>query len=186
MFPFALGFSFVERDSKADRVVCAEEMIRVLDNNARTGFKYLLTGDESWMHSDQSPTKMLALDREYVEQKLRPTNYQRKTMIFVFFGVDGIALLDMLSQGWKLTSVYFKEHIIRALAVEKYPEARKIGTPRCILHFDHAPIHNTEKVGDTVIDCDFLRLEHPPYSADSSPCNFYLFGYLREKMRLLS
>jgi hypothetical protein len=103
---------------KANRVAYAKEMSWVLDNNARTGFKYLLTGDESHMHYDQSPATILALDREYVDQKFRATNYQPKTLITVFFGVDGIALLGILPQGWKLTSEYFPKHIIRAFAVE--------------------------------------------------------------------
>jgi hypothetical protein len=34
---------------KSNRVHYAQEMIWVLDNHSRTGFKYPLTGDESWM-----------------------------------------------------------------------------------------------------------------------------------------
>jgi hypothetical protein len=64
---------------KAAKVSCAQEMIRVLDHQARTPFKYLLRGDESWVHCDQSPTKMLVLDPEFVDQRVRLTNYRRKT-----------------------------------------------------------------------------------------------------------
>jgi hypothetical protein len=67
-------------------------MIQVPNNQARTQFKYLLTGDELWMHHGHPPTKKWALDREFVDQRIRPTNYRRTTMIIVFCGVEGITL----------------------------------------------------------------------------------------------
>jgi hypothetical protein len=59
-------------------------MIRVFDNHVRSGFKYQLTGDESWMSSNQFPTKLWGLDRECTTQKFPPINYQQKTIITVF------------------------------------------------------------------------------------------------------
>jgi hypothetical protein len=47
---------------KAKRIRCAQEIIEALDTNSRTGFKYLLTGDELGMTCDQSPTRMRAVD----------------------------------------------------------------------------------------------------------------------------
>jgi hypothetical protein len=35
-------------------------------------------------------------------------------------------------------------------------------------------------------ECESKRLGSPPYSLDLLPCDFYLFGYLRQKMKLLS
>jgi hypothetical protein len=114
---------------KAAKISCAQETIRILDNQARTQFKYLLTGDESWMHHDQSPTKIWALDQEFVGQQVHSTNSRRKTMIIVFLGVEGIALLTVLPRAWKVTSAYFQEHSLRELAVQKYSRGRKSRTP---------------------------------------------------------
>jgi hypothetical protein len=115
---------------KANRVDYAQEMFRVLDNNAWTGFKYPVTANESWIHSDQSCTQMWALYRESVDSRVRWTDYQWKTMITVFLGIDAIALLSILLQDWTLTSKYFQENSIWALAVENHQLSRKIGTPR--------------------------------------------------------
>jgi hypothetical protein len=49
MFSFDMvPHTFIEPE-KSHKVRYAQEMIRALDNHLRTGFKYLLTGDESWM-----------------------------------------------------------------------------------------------------------------------------------------
>jgi hypothetical protein len=43
-----------------------------------------------------------------------------------------------------------------------------------------------EEVEQTPHKPGFLRLEHSPCSPDLSPCGFFLFGYLHDKMQLLS
>jgi hypothetical protein len=45
---------------KAERVRCARIMPEALDVHARTNYQYLITGNESWMMSDQMPSKMWA------------------------------------------------------------------------------------------------------------------------------
>jgi hypothetical protein len=93
---------------KGEWVSHAQEVIRVRDNNVRIGFESSLTGDEPWMSSNQSATKMRALECEFVDRKLRPTHYERETMITVFVGVDRIARLNILPQDWKLISESLK------------------------------------------------------------------------------
>jgi hypothetical protein len=115
-------------------------MIDALDNHSRTGFKRLLTGDESWMTYDQGPTRMCALNRSCVDEMVRPTNYTQKTMITVFFGVDRIVLLDVLPTGVKLTPDYFCYSIIEVLEQVVYPDGRVPGATRYAFHFDNAPI----------------------------------------------
>jgi histone-lysine N-methyltransferase SETMAR len=107
-------------------------------------------------------------------------------MIAVFFGVETIALLAVLHQGSKVTSAYFWEHILRELAVQKYPRGRKPSSPHHILHFKNMPVHNTEEIKRTHQKCEFLRLEQPPYSPDLSPCDFFFVGDFHGKMKVLS
>jgi hypothetical protein len=180
-FPHALT-----DNQKAKRLRYAQEMIEALDTNSRTGFEYLLAGDELWMAYDQSPTGMSAIDRSCVDEKVRPTNYSQKTMVTVFFGVGGIALSDVLPTGVKLTSDHFCCNIIEALEEVVYPEGRVPGTTRYTLHFDNAPVHEAEKVQRKLDQCQFRRLEHPPNSPDLIPRDFFLFGHIHEKMQFLS
>jgi hypothetical protein len=94
--------------------------------------------------------------------------------------------LDILPSGLKFTSDYFYSNVIEALGDVLYPDGRRPRTVRYMLHFDNAPVHNAEKVQHKLDECDFRKLEHPPYSLDLSLCDFFLFGYLHEKMKFLS
>jgi hypothetical protein len=129
---------------------------------------------------------MWELDRKSVDQKARLTNYRRKTMITIFFGVDAIVPLGILPQVWTLTSEYFQGHIIPALATETYRAGRKLSQPRYILHFNSAPVHDTEKPEQARNECKFQRLEDSPCPPDLPPCDLGLFGHLGAKTKLLS
>jgi hypothetical protein len=52
-----------------------------------------------------------------------------------------------------------------------------------MLHFDKAPIHNTKDVQDHLANFGFGRMEHPPYSPDPAPCDFFLFGAMKENFQ---
>jgi hypothetical protein len=67
---------------------------------------------------------MWARDRNCVDEKAPPTSHSQKTMITVFFGVDGITLLDILPNGAKLTSDYFCHNITGILERLVYPDVR--------------------------------------------------------------
>jgi hypothetical protein len=49
-----------------------------------------------------------------------------------------------------------------------------------MLHFDHAPIHNTEEVQGHLTNLGFTRMEHPPYGPDLASCDFFLFDAMKE------
>jgi hypothetical protein len=51
---------------------------------------------------------------------------------------------------------------------------------RIMLHFNNAPIHNTEGVQESIINFESRRMEYPPYSPDLAPCNFFLFSAMKQ------
>jgi hypothetical protein len=106
-------------------------------------------------------------------------------MITVFFAVDGIALLEILSTGSKLTSDYFCYNIIEALEQVTHPDCRVPGTTRSVLHFDNAAVHKAQKGQQKLDEREFRPLKHPPYPLDLAPDNFFLFGGLHEKIQIL-
>jgi hypothetical protein len=67
-------------------------------------------------------------------------------MITIFFGVDGIVLLDILSTGAKLISDYFCYNIIGAPEQVFDLNGRISGATRSALHFDNVPVHTAQKI----------------------------------------
>jgi hypothetical protein len=60
------------------------------------------------------------------------------------------------------------------------PEGRTSHKRRVMLHFDNAPIHNTEDVQRHWTNLGFTRIEQPPYSPDLAQCDFFLFGVMKD------
>jgi histone-lysine N-methyltransferase SETMAR len=60
------------------------------------------------------------------------------------------------------------------------PEDRKSYERRVMIHFDNAPIHNIEEIQEHLTNLGFKRMEYPSYSPDLPPCDFYLYGAMKE------
>jgi transposase len=62
----------------------------------------------------------------------------------------------------------------------KRPELWKNGF---ILHQDNAPAHTALSVKQFVAEKQIAVLEHPPYSPDLAPCDFFLFRKVKSVLK---
>jgi hypothetical protein len=76
----------------------------------------------------------------------RKSNF--KAMMIVFFDIRRIVHIDWMPEGQKGS---------------------------WILHHDNAPAHNALSVKTFLAKHKIPVLEHPPYSPDLAPCDFFLF-----------
>ena len=51
------------------------------------------------------------------------------------------------------------------------------------IHFDNVQPHTAQKVNQYMKCNKMKRAPHPPYSPDIAPSDFYLFGYIKEKLK---
>jgi hypothetical protein len=63
----------------------------------------------------------------------------------------------------------------------KRPEMWKNGS--WILQHDNAPVHNTLSVKTFLAKHKIPVLEHPPYSLDLAPCDFFLFPKIKSALK---
>jgi len=59
---------------------------------------------------------------------------------------------------------------------------RNVETWSCLLH-DNAPVHMVAFAKAAVKDCGFEEIEHPPYSPDLAPCDYYHFSKLKKDLQ---
>jgi hypothetical protein len=50
------------------------------------------------------------------------------------------------------------------------------------MHFDNALIHNSKHVAEKRMEKCLKRMLRPAYNPDPSPYDFFLFGYLKDKL----
>jgi hypothetical protein len=78
-------------------------------------------------------------------------------MFTVFFHGTGTYKIAILPEGQKLNSAYFTEVLLRSSAEICYPQGRGTRERRVMLHFDNAPVHNTERTGENLASFGFRR-----------------------------
>jgi len=137
------------------------------------------TGDESWIYKYNIELK--SQSREWKQKdSLRPKKSRKskskiKVMLMVFFDCHGIVHHEFAHEGQTVNAAFDVEvlkHLrdrVRCMRPELW-EGR-----RWIPHHNNAPAHSALIVREILACNSITVLEHPPYSPDIAPCNFFLF-----------
>jgi histone-lysine N-methyltransferase SETMAR len=51
------------------------------------------------------------------------------------------------------------------------------------LHHDYAPAHDALRVNKFLAKNSITKMDHPPYSPDLAPCDFWLFPKLKNALK---
>jgi len=83
--------------------------------------------------------------------------------------------VDCVSEGQTINQVYYKEVLttLRERVRRRRPEMWKNGS--WVIHKDNAQAHNVLSVKTFLTKHKITVLEHPPYSPDLTPCEFFYF-----------
>jgi histone-lysine N-methyltransferase SETMAR len=92
-------------------------------------------------------------------------------------------MLNFLPKCTKFNQDYFIDAALPSLYSEKRRIARRKGLPSLSVHMDNSMCHNGAKIIEKLEKKHIARAHHPPYSPDFSPCDFWLFGILKQKMK---
>jgi hypothetical protein len=118
-----------------------------------------------------------------VVPRLRAGFQAKKTMITVFFTATRLIVLDSLTQGQSFTQDYVVSEIVPTFTQEKLRFRRHHPGVTFSVHMDNSRCHNGRM---TTAEFDHRRCgraERPQYSPDLNPCDFWLFGFLKEKLK---
>ena len=104
-------------------------------------------------------------------------------MHIVLFDNKGILLSWPVPTGTTVNAEYYKKVIqekLRPNIRKKRPELLESGV---IFHHDNAPVHTARIVTELLRSYNWETLNHPRYSPDLAPCDFYLFPKMKENLR---
>jgi hypothetical protein len=140
-----------------------------------------VTGDESWLLSSLQSDYIFATSREEVIPRTKATIGAQKAMLTIFFSGVKLISLHALPAGARFTQEYFINSILPDILDEKQRILRRNHGGDFFAHMDNSMCHNGRKVTDEFDNRKLQRVVHPPYSPDLSPCDFWLFGMLKQK-----
>ena len=100
----------------------------------------------------------------------------------IFFDSKGPVLPIPVPKGSSVTGKFYRESVPTQL-VDFYQKRRlRTGVRSIKLIHDYAPAHKSATVQEYLKESGLDVLDHPPYSPDLSPCDFWLFPRLKEML----
>jgi hypothetical protein len=99
-------------------------------------------------------------------------------MITIFFTGCKLIVLDILPKGIKFN--HFVDYIVPDLKRENVNFHRRIPQATFCRDADNSTCHNGSKMASKFEKHHASRLLHPSHSPNISPCDFWLFGMLKE------
>jgi histone-lysine N-methyltransferase SETMAR len=115
-------------------------------------------------------------------KEARMSKSKVKTMLVVFFDIQGIIMTQYVPPGQTVNQTYYIELLtkLRGKIQRKRPELWKNGW---ILHQDNASAYNAPSVRQFLAIKQVAVLHNAPYSPDLAPCDFFLFPKLKHSQK---
>jgi hypothetical protein len=83
----------------------------------------------------------------------------------------------------KENSQNFCQHLIPDIQQNSCSSSRRKRLNDILWHLENAVAHNTRLFSETIESVTAQRVPHPSDGPDPAPNSFFLFGYLKEKLR---
>ena len=94
----------------------------------------------------------------------------------------GLLLTDYLPSKTTMNGQYYASLLLKLRDAIK-EKRRGMPTQGVWLLHDNAPIHKSMIAKEAVRDCIFVQLDHPAYSPDLAPSDYFLFCNLKSHLR---
>lgn len=173
-------------DQKRVRLTTSKEICRRFAEDSSNFLDRLVTMDETWIHNYDPETKEQSKQWKHVgsprPKKFRVQKSAGKILASVFWDKDGIILIDYLEQGRTITGAYYTELLTKLR--KKIVEKRRGKLARGVLFLqDNAPAHKSLIALQKIDEIGFELVDHPPYSPDLAPSDYYLFPKLKKHLK---
>lgn len=171
-------------EQKSTRVNWCRKTLNRFNGGSSNAVYSLVSGDESWIFAYEPETKSQSRVWVY-DGELKPTKVIRsrstaKKMVATFVSKSGhvgtIALEDRRTVNADWYTTICLPSIVGELRKNK-------PNRRIILHHDNASAHTARKTIDYLDGEKVELLDHPPYSPDLSPNDFFTFPKIKDKLR---
>ena len=146
----------------------------------------IVTGDETWIYHFQPNSKVKNKvwvssegNRPVIACRCKTSN---RMLYAIFFDLKGPVLQILVPKGSSVAGKFYRENVLTQL-VDFYQKRRPCtGVGGIKLLHDNTPAHKSATVQEYLKESGLDVLDHPPYSPDLSPRDFWLFPRLKEML----
>ncbi|UYV64708.1 hypothetical protein LAZ67_3001722 [Cordylochernes scorpioides] len=178
---------FLNLDQKLNRIQVSKALLKRYEEEGDHFLDQIVTGDESWCYHYDPSTKRASMEWKRGDsprqKKIRSQRSAGKVLLTIFWDVDGPICLDFLSSRQCMNSDLYCDILVNNLKPGIRNKRRgKLSKGVLFLH-DNARPHTSCKTVSTIIKLGFEVLEHPAYSPDLAPSDYFLFGLLKKELK---
>jgi hypothetical protein len=143
----------------------------------------VITSDESWFFLDYQHDWMWVKEKNDVMEVERRKLYPKKFLVCIFWNFYDLLYIYVLDTGARYNSVLVVDELFPGLEEVALKHRPKRGLKSYSLHWDNARPHKSVMTKDEAERRFSKLLPHPAYSPELAPSDFFLFGYLKDKLR---
>lgn len=170
-------------DQKLTRMRISQACLERFNQNELDFKRRFITVDETWIHHFTPEQKQQS--KQWIEagksapKKAKVVPSAGKVMATVFWDYKGVLLIDYLAKGKTINSDYYCNLLdkLDPIIGDKRPGLQK---KKIIFHQDNARVHTSFKTMSKFNELSYELLEHPAYSPDLAPSDYYLFTNLKK------
>jgi hypothetical protein len=112
-------------------------------------------------------------------QRERHTTQDRKIIVTIAWNPLGFSLIVALPKGRTFNAEYHHDNIFAALTqLQPEDDGRKL-----VVHADNARDHTAQKCRTFCQENGLRLVLHPSYSSDLALSDFFMFGYVKERLK---
>ena len=172
-------------DQKHTRLAMSQANLALFEADPASFLERFITQDECWVHHFEAETKRQSMQWKHPSspppKKAKVVSSAGKVMASVFWDAKGIVLIDYLQKGHTINGEYYA-NLLRQLREAIKSKRRGKLTKGPLLHQDNAPAHKSMIAMAAAHDCGFELIEHPPYSPDLAPSDYFLFPNMKKHL----
>ena len=171
---------------KDNRVRCASNLLAQYELADPRRICEIITGDESWIRYDEplskERNKIWVLKGDGPPLIPRPDFRDQKVLYSIFFDAQGPVAQIIVPKGKTITGEFYANNCLSEVDKHYWQRRPKSGPRGLKLLHDNARPHKTKLVKSVLEGMKITELEHPPYSPDLVPCDFWLFSRLKKDL----
>ena len=171
---------------KQKRIFSAKENLYLhsLDPDFFEG--HIVTGDETYIHHVDPEDKRQSMQwlpscSSRPEKAIRKLS-AKKVMAVVFWDRLGVLLVDFFRKGRTMTGAAYVK-ILEKLRKAIQRKRGNMWDEGVFLLHDNAPSHTSKISKAAISELGFTELDHPPYSPDLAPSDYFLFPNMKKHLR---
>lgn len=171
---------------KKNRLEISKSNLEQITQNEEMFYNCIVTGDETFIHHYDPESKWESKEWRHrgspppIKFRVQPS--AGKIMATIFWDAQGILMIDYLPHKQHITGSYYADLMTKLREAVKEKRRGKLTRGVLLLH-DNASSHKSKVAMAAIANCGFQVLEHPAYSPDLAPCDYYLFPNLKKHLR---